>query len=115
MARPVLIDEADGKCEICSSWGEKEGNSKLCSNCKTVIPDMLNMSNNGYQSPKPDHYHLKPVLGLNGREAVFSELCADCYLDKFSEAYPEAELPASVVINRKKKEVVEHEFSNNSN
>lgn len=101
MNRPTLIDEQDGKCPICSGWDELKVNGKHCADCKQLIPDMLNMGSNGYESPKPDHFHLRPVMGISGRESMMAELCADCYLVRFSEAYPENDLPPSVVSNKR--------------
>lgn len=102
MTRPIIIDERDGACEICADWRTKpegfEGNAHFCNKCKEQLPQMLNMQGNGYLSPRPDHFHLRPVLGINGREALYAELCADCYLDIFKEVNPNAPLPESVVI-----------------
>jgi len=93
MTRPVLIDEADGKCEICTKWSAGNESGKCCNSCAGAVASGENMAGNGYQSPRADHYHLKSVLGLNGREAIFSELCLECYRAAFTEAYPEIEVP----------------------
>ena len=86
--RPILIDQADGACELCAV--HKSG---TCDHCGEKIISGEWMAGNGYQSPKPHHFHIKPVLGLQGREAVFSELCLGCYRLAHKEAYPDLELP----------------------
>lgn len=90
MVRPILIDEADGKCEICLGWHElNPAGSKVrhCVVCHEAVNSLQEMQGNGYQSPRPDHFHLKATLGLNGREAIFSELCFKCYCDTYERAY----------------------------
>ena len=90
MARPVLIDEADGKCEICiasEQLNKANANPRRCHKCKEPVNSLHEMANNGYQSPRPDHFHLQPTLGLNGRAAIFAELCFKCYCEAYLAAY----------------------------
>lgn len=94
MARPLLIDLADGACEICQEWNTlNSGTEFFCVKCKAKIPNMTNMDKRGYQSPKPHHFHLKPIGGIQGREAAFLEVCVDCYRELFKEAYPDSPVP----------------------
>lgn len=90
MVRPVLIDEADGPCDICKEWkslNNNENKVRVCIQCKEPVNGLKEMQGNGYQSPKPNHFHLKATLGINGREAIFSELCFKCYCNSYQEAY----------------------------
>lgn len=92
MARPVLIDETDGKCEICLGWSEANPPAtkvRRCVACKEPVAtgDKHEMQGNGYQSPRPDHFHLQATLGLNGRVAMFAELCLNCYREAYQRAY----------------------------
>jgi len=102
MVRPVLIDEQDGACEICAGWRENTTAGRSCNACGDTLEQYLNMQGNGFQSPVPHHFHLRPVLGVNGRESIFAEYCVDCYLDAFKEKYPKAPLPDSVAVYSKK-------------
>ena len=86
--RPILIDESDGRCEICAA--HEPG---LCDLCKEAIPVYENMGGSGYCSPKPSHYHLVMVEGTPGRSARLEELCLDCYRQRHAEAYPGLPLP----------------------
>lgn len=92
MSRPVLIDPADGPCEICASWVQTERPRK-CNRCGGGIGIYENMRGAGFTNPKPHHFHLVPVVGIPGREAIHEELCLSCYHEAFREAYPDAELP----------------------
>jgi len=120
MTRPVLIDERDGACEICAKWRDKPAPSehdkpastlRRCNECDNDIPQYLNMAGSGFQSPGPHHYHLRGVLGINGRESIFSELCVECYLDAFKDKYPKSPLPDSVLIYSKKHQKVQDDIT----
>lgn len=88
VARPVLVDEQDGACELCAAH-----EAGKCDGCGKQIPVYENMGGNGYRSPRPTHYHLRAVLGVNGREAVFGEYCVACYRQAYKEAYPKEKVP----------------------
>lgn len=97
MKRPVLIDEQDGKCEICAEWqalNSSENKTRYCVTCKEPVSSLTEMQGNGYQSPRPNHFHLKATLGLNGREAIFSEHCYGCYCALYKEVYNKPYPPA---------------------
>lgn len=74
--RPVIIDPADGPCEICLA--RKAGK---CDKCHKNIKndDPVNMGGSGYQSVQPSHFHLKSVEGIQGRQSFFAELCLACH------------------------------------
>lgn len=82
--RPVLIDEADGKCHICSHHAPGH-----CDRCGERIANHLPhiMGVNGYQSVRPSHFHIIPVGGFSGREARWEELCLDCYRCNYEATY----------------------------
>ena len=83
-ARPTLIDERDGACEICAD--HKEG---LCDNCGKKIAVYENMAGHGYQAVTPSHFHIAKVEGIEGRRAIFNELCQACYKKHRGEVYPD--------------------------
>lgn len=83
MPRPVLIDPADGPCEICA--GHRPG---VCARCGERVGVYENMAGSGFQSPAPDHWHLRPVEGVSGRQAVYAEVCLECYRKAFAVTYP---------------------------
>jgi hypothetical protein len=85
LARPTLIDERDGVCNICTL--RRPG---VCDDCGIGIPTYENMSGNGYQSPKPSHFHLEMVAGVQGRRAKYQELCKICYDALYERTYPGA-------------------------
>lgn len=89
--RPVLIDERDGPCELCASRKRQ-----FCAECGIAIPVYENMGGNGFQSVMPDHFHLRPIEGLSGREAKFKELCLACYQAHRKQVYPNERLSGSV-------------------
>lgn len=82
LERPVLVDEADGKCEICDAHEMTK-----CDACGKKIPVYLNMGGSGYQSPKPSHYHIGVVGGVQGRRCKWSELCLECYKKEYLSNY----------------------------
>jgi len=88
MARPVLIDPADGPCEICAARGPGR-----CDSCDAPVGEFEHMAGRGFQSPVPDHWHLRPVEGIAGRQAVYAELCLACYRKAFAAKYPGHPLP----------------------
>lgn len=55
--------------------------------CSVVSDSTKWAEGNGFQSVKPSHYHLAPVLGVAGREAHFDELCIECYRKDYSAVY----------------------------
>lgn len=95
--RPVLVDEADGPCEICADWAARKRTEagRHCDACGVAIPVLLNMFGNGYDSVRPHHFHLRGIgpSGTPGRAAVHRELCTDCYRLDFAAAYPGATVP----------------------
>lgn len=96
MSRPILIDQADGPCEICAdrvTANEKAGR-RLCTRCGAGFLNYQNMGGNGFQSVKPHHYHLEPVEGTMGRRCVWDELCHECHVRDRQEAYPGIPVPA---------------------
>lgn len=86
--RPVLVDPQDGPCELCAKH-----NDGVCDRCGAkkmydkLTDHTRHIGNNGFQSPKPSHYHLSPVLGIAGREAYYDELCIDCYRKDYTAVY----------------------------
>lgn len=101
MARPILIDPADGPCEICAGWraakeikGEDGRNIGLnCDGCGKQIPAYAGMGGSGFQSQTIHHWHLKPINGIAARQGVTRELCRECQLIDHAEAYPGQPLP----------------------
>ena len=75
MPRPVIIDPADGACEICQK--HKSGKCDKCG--KSLANKDPNMGQSGYQSVQPSHFHIKTVEGVQGRQAFFDELCYACH------------------------------------
>jgi len=108
MARPILVDPADGPCEICAAWEasltamrQKLGPRvdgrppRPCARCGELVGVYENMFGAGFRSPRPHHFHLGAVegTGVPGRVGMFEELCWDCYTKAFAEAYPNATCP----------------------
>jgi hypothetical protein len=99
--RPVLIDQADGPCEICAEWAKRKyvqvaANGKIrydyrCDGCDGIIPNVGPPANGrGIQACVPHHFHLRGVgpSGVPGREGVFQELCLDCAIKMRLKVYP---------------------------
>ena len=95
MSRPILIDPADGPCEICSARAEARGKAgkPICHRCGDSFHAFQNMGGNGFQSVKPDHFHLEMVGEASGRRCQWAELCHVCYLAEHKAVYPDAEIP----------------------
>jgi hypothetical protein len=107
--RPVIIDLADGPCEMCAlaqqrnAEASKEANRPVtcCFRCgetdftQGVHSDATKwMHSNGFRSVKPSHYHLwKGDSGANGKEAYWDELCITCYREDYMAVYPDQESP----------------------
>lgn len=107
--RPVIIDLADGPCEMCALNEErnKEASKKAkkpvttCFRCgekdftQGVHSDATKwMHSNGFRSVKPSHFHLwKGESGANGKEAMWDELCINCYRKDYKAVYPDLEAP----------------------
>jgi hypothetical protein len=87
-ARPVLIDPADGPCEICESRAPGR-----CDRCHKPIPVYENMGGAGFQSVKPDHFHLAQIEGIAGRRAQWAEVCRECYREEHKTVYPDLRIP----------------------
>ena len=87
--RPAIIDENDGPCEVCSS--QVRGTCNKCGrkdlHCGIHNDHTKHLDGAGFQSPKPSHYHLVPVEGVNGRRAHWAELCYNCYKGEYVEVY----------------------------
>lgn len=90
MSRPILIDLGDGPCEHCAACKPAH-----CDQCGGPVGSYENMGTAGFQSPKPHHWHLRPVEGVTGRQSVYQSLCLSCYRAAYSAAYPGQTLPAS--------------------
>ncbi len=90
MSRPILIDLGDGPCEHCAA-------SRLfhCDSCHEPIGSYENMGGHGFQSPKPHHWHLRPVEGVSGRQSVHRSLCLECYRKDFVAVYPNEPVPVA--------------------
>lgn len=95
-ARPVLIDPADGACEICAAWtaAREAAGKPVCGRCGKAVLPFQNMGGNGFQSVKPDHYHLEMVGSEAGRRCRYAELCHECYLADHKAVYPDTPLPS---------------------
>lgn len=91
MPRPVLIDPADGPCEICAAWAARPKGT--CTTCGAAILPFQNMGGNGFQSVFPDHYHLEQVGDVAGRRGKYAELCHECYRKNYAETYPDSPPP----------------------
>lgn len=91
MSRPLLIDPADGPCEICSAWAARPRGT--CTRCGGPILPFQNMGGNGFQGVFPDHYHLEPIGDVMGRHGRYAELCHECYLTDHAAAYPDVPPP----------------------
>lgn len=85
-SRPLLIDPADGPCEICARWEARPKGT--CARCPAPVLPFQNMGGNGFQSVRPDHYHLEMVGEAAGRRCKYAELCHDCYLADHAAVYP---------------------------
>src|SRR5678816_4468769 len=88
VTRPTIIDPADGPCEICAA--HKAGTCDRCGATeffRETTDHTRHMGDNGFQSVKPSHFHLAPVLGVSGRESRFDELCIDCYRKDYTAVY----------------------------
>jgi hypothetical protein len=94
--RPELIDAADGPCPHCADWAAGKSRpgvaARHCDGCGGPIPPYAAMQGQGFQAPRPHHFHVRGVgpAGQAGREAVFQELCWACYGAAFDRAYPGA-------------------------
>ncbi len=84
--RPELRDEQDGPCDLCAPWLSRPRGT--CHRCNDPIGIYENMGGAGFQSPRPHHFHLEPILDVIGRRPVFEELCLDCYREAWHAAYP---------------------------
>lgn len=77
--RPILIDEKDGRCELCAE--HSDGKCDVCG--KKLDPKDPEMKGHGYQSVRPTHYHLEVIGGEGlmapGRRSMFAELCYKCH------------------------------------
>lgn len=93
--RPILIDPADGPCDICAGWDAKRAAAgrPVCQRCGSGIPAFQNMGGNGFQSVRPHHWHLEQVGDTAGRRAKYQELCHECYLADHKAAYPDVPPP----------------------
>lgn len=94
-----------GRCPICR---EREAKKKVvspsgrvyrrCDKCGKGIPRIPQMQGAGFESHQPDHFH-QTRIDIGGRksqplsDAVMLELCYECYLKDFAEAYPGEPLP----------------------
>ena len=88
--RPLIIDENDGPCEICAA--KTNGVCGLCGRDKDLMcgvhsDNTKNVESGGFQSPRPSHYHLTPIDGINGRRAYWAELCYKCYQAEYKAVY----------------------------
>jgi hypothetical protein len=95
--RPILIDPADGACEICLDWMQKKTSigpdGKLqyhCDCCGGVIAYEAIMGGRGIDSVVPHHYHLRGIGpgSYPGREGIHQELCKDCAIALRLKVYP---------------------------
>jgi len=93
--RPILIDPADGPCEICAGWeaGRAKAGRPTCQRCGGAVLPFQNMGGNGFQSVKPHHWHLELVGDTSGRRGKYQELCHDCYQADHKAAYPNLPVP----------------------
>lgn len=83
LTRPVIIDPADGPCEICEAH-----RAGLCDRCeKKIKPQDASMGSSGYQSVRPSHFHLKQIEGIQGKAGFFDELCYACHRQDRLNAY----------------------------
>lgn len=81
ITRPVLIDEADGACEICAEWSGKPG---CCKACGEALPE-----GRGIESCVPHHFHLTVINGsCPGRRGIPQELCKECAIALRLKVYP---------------------------
>lgn len=96
-ARAPLIDESDGRCEICAGWaarkGVRDGRGQVivpCDQCgKNLLDDELSQGR-GIQGCVPHHYHLRGIgpSSMPGKVGVFQELCKDCAIALRLKVYP---------------------------
>lgn len=93
--RPILIDPADGPCEICEGWryANTIKGKPVCNRCTGDLGLYLNMGRNGFQTPGADHFHLIAVNGVPGRECAWGTVCWDCYAKAHKEKYPDLPVP----------------------
>lgn len=101
--RPVIIDLADGPCEMCQLAAQRTAEaSKAAGRHKTTCfrcgeSDFIQgvhsdatmwMHSNGFRSVKPSHFHLwRGESGGNGKEAMWDELCINCYREEYKAVY----------------------------
>lgn len=93
--RPTIIDENDGPCEICAA--QRPGCCDYCGldgklkdgglMCGVQSDNTKHVGNRGFQSPKPSHFHLLPIEGVNGRRSYWAELCYNCYRAEYKAVY----------------------------
>lgn len=97
--RPILIDEADGPCEICAEWAAGkhvlDENGKFlgyrCDECKQLIkPFNPVVDPRGSHSVNHHHFHVVGVgtAGSPGRRGIVQELCLPCYVKHRQKIYP---------------------------
>jgi len=102
-SRAVIIDLADGPCEMCDLAAQRNAEASkeagrpvtTCFRCgesdftQGVHSDATKwMHSNGFRSVKPSHFHLwKGETGGNGKEAMWDELCLTCYRDEYKAVY----------------------------
>ena len=110
--RPLIIDENDGPCEICAARrngvcdecgldgrkcieaceakcasGDRREHQSIGLMRGVHSDNTKHVGASGFESPRPSHYHLTPILGVNGRRAHWGELCYDCYRSAYITEY----------------------------